>query len=470
MAFSDITCSALIATGGIGQIVLTWAVNDPNARGLQYLAVETVEVWASATNDRDDADKVGEGVTSFTHAGLNEGDTLFYWIKARSRSQQYGEWFPVSPTAGVSATVAVTVPDGSIGSAQIDDGAVTAPKLGPEAVESAKIAPGAVTQAKITDGSVSTSKVADSAITTAKIGYAQITGANIATAEITSAHIVSVAANKISAGTITAVTINGGTISGGYVSGATITGGAIQGVSIMTTDFKSSSTNPRVEIGYSVLQVKNVYGTVVLEMIGSTSSPILNIDTSLSSAFVASFRNASAAAVQGRSPTFAFYASTGAYGPFTGSHTVLWPRSEPLPEPGDLVADGAIMFRNGLSNTISVGKHSVANKPALGVFVTEAWMNRPAAIGDDVSARDLVALRRDYTMLLINALGEGQINVCDEGGPIEAGDLLVASSTPGKAMRQDDDLVRAKTVARSRENVVFNASGHARAACIYVSG
>lgn len=55
------------------------------------------------------------------------------------------------------------------------------------------------------------------------------------------------------------------------------------------------------------------------------------------------------------------------------------------------------------------------------------------------------------------SLGEGMINVVAEGGNIEAGDYICSSSTPGKGMKQDDDLLHNYTVAKAREDVVWTA-------------
>ena len=71
----------------------------------------------------------------------------------------------------------------------------------------------------------------------------------------------------------------------------------------------------------------------------------------------------------------------------------------------------------------------------------------------------------------INSLGEGQINVCGEGGNIERGDLIVTSSIPGKGMKQADDIVRSYTVAKARESMTFSSSTEVKMiACIYLSG
>ena len=71
----------------------------------------------------------------------------------------------------------------------------------------------------------------------------------------------------------------------------------------------------------------------------------------------------------------------------------------------------------------------------------------------------------------IAAVGEGQINVCGEGGNIERGDLIVTSSIPGKGMRQADDVVRAYTVAKARESVTFTSNTEVKTiACVYLCG
>ena len=72
---------------------------------------------------------------------------------------------------------------------------------------------------------------------------------------------------------------------------------------------------------------------------------------------------------------------------------------------------------------------------------------------------------------LMNALGEGQINVCGEGGDLDVGDLITTSSMPGKGMKQDGDIIRNYTVAKCRENVTFKNKKQVKmVACIYLCG
>ena len=49
----------------------------------------------------------------------------------------------------------------------------------------------------------------------------------------------------------------------------------------------------------------------------------------------------------------------------------------------------------------------------------------------------------------VNSIGEGMVWVVDENGPIENGDYIVSSSVMGYGMRQEDDIMRSCTVAKS---------------------
>ncbi len=106
MADSNITVAGLQATGGVNQIVLSWdSPVDPNVNGLPYLQFAATELWKADTNDRTAPQFVGEtSDNSFTHSNLSRGSRYYYWIRPRDRSGLYGEWFPVSPTAGVVGT------------------------------------------------------------------------------------------------------------------------------------------------------------------------------------------------------------------------------------------------------------------------------------------------------------------------------------------------------------------------------
>jgi hypothetical protein len=63
------------------------------------------------------------------------------------------------------------------------------------------------------------------------------------------------------------------------------------------------------------------------------------------------------------------------------------------------------------------------------------------------------------------------VNVIGENGNIKNGDLLVVSSTPGKGMKQDDDIVRNYTVAKARGDWTFTSPTEVKMIpCIYLCG
>lgn len=73
----------------------------------------------------------------------------------------------------------------------------------------------------------------------------------------------------------------------------------------------------------------------------------------------------------------------------------------------------------------------------------------------------------DHTAYFTASVGDTRtsscqgFNVCNENGDIQPGDLLVTSSTPGYLMKQDDDIIRSKTVGKAMEAVTFDANGQA---------
>lgn len=105
MADSNITVSGLTVSSGIGHNFAQWTFTDPHSDDLLSLSLDAVELWASETNDRTAASKIGEGRDSAGHFALTAGDTWYYWIKPRNRSGFYGDWHPSGTSDGVEATV-----------------------------------------------------------------------------------------------------------------------------------------------------------------------------------------------------------------------------------------------------------------------------------------------------------------------------------------------------------------------------
>jgi len=189
----------------------------------------------------------------------------------------------------------------------------------------------------------------------------------------------------------------------------------------------------------------------------------------------------------GPSNGYDFYADGSGtnYGPFTGTHDSLVPIGATFTV-GDIVVDQQIVEKNGISSAIAlVGNSTSANQSGvIGVVCNEPSAlsgQRPSAYIqsiNDVDGVTVVTMKPSFTtacetynFMPINAVGEGQINVCGMGGDINTGDLISASSITGKGMKQSDDLIHQYTVAKARESVTFASPTEVKTiACIYLCG
>ncbi len=177
-------------------------------------------------------------------------------------------------------------------------------------------------------------------------------------------------------------------------------------------------------------------------------------------------------------------------GPFTGLHDGMMTIFDDA-EQGDIIENVEVFYKTDIANVLMlVTKSTSANsKKAVGVLNNISTVEKtvPGSLWEsyeiprdngtyetDVklpSGFDLATLQSTYKVAQINAVGEGQINVCGENGDIQIGDLIVTSSIPGKGMKQSDDIVRNITVAKSQENVTFTSPTEVKQiACIYMGG
>lgn len=105
---SDIKITSLEAVGTVGQVALSafWAA-PAGKSSLPYMQAANVEFWASATNNRSNAVKVKDAgpVGLAVHGGIADGATRYYWARAVDAAGNAGDFFPVSSTGGVPATV-----------------------------------------------------------------------------------------------------------------------------------------------------------------------------------------------------------------------------------------------------------------------------------------------------------------------------------------------------------------------------
>lgn len=105
MADSNISIVGLQATGGVNQIVLQWAVNDPNVNGLPYFRFDIAEIWASPASTMSGEAKIGEASTAFVHLPLSRGDKRYYRVRPRDLSGRLGDFTDVVNATEISGDV-----------------------------------------------------------------------------------------------------------------------------------------------------------------------------------------------------------------------------------------------------------------------------------------------------------------------------------------------------------------------------
>jgi len=149
-------------------------------------------------------------------------------------------------------------------------------------------------------------------------------------------------------------------------------------------------------------------------------------------------------------------------------------------EPTFQVFRAASSAFTGLHNYIAEDSSNLAVGDAVGLVnnrLVHLGANSPICVG--IVATTVASENSVRTSLGENELPEGctvyytasvgdskakgcqGFNVCNENGDIQPGDLLVTSSTPGYLMKQDDDIIRSKTVGKAMEAVTFDDNGQA---------
>lgn len=178
------------------------------------------------------------------------------------------------------------------------------------------------------------------------------------------------------------------------------------------------------------------------------------------------------------SGSWSVYSVAGAgYGPFTGAHDGLLPVAIE-PEVGDLLVDDEVVAKSISDVLCTMTLSSEAEQAGvLGVFVARyapvaEWAPAAMTEADAVTpVAEWTYYLATHDLVVINAVGEGSVNVCGQGGDIAKGDLLCASDMPGKAMKQADNIVRSTSVARAREDMTFAAPEEVKQiACVYGCG
>jgi hypothetical protein len=142
----------------------------------------------------------------------------------------------------------------------------------------------------------------------------------------------------------------------------------------------------------------------------------------------------------------------GAINTFTGSHTYA--------------SDSEISLGTAVTlvGRKIVPTDSARSKVCCGIVTMEDKLDPKSLISRKDSFGNTDGWTHLYKVASVGDSRDGDcqgFNVCNENGDIQPGDLLVTSSTPGYLMKQADDIIRACTVGKAMENVVFNEQGQA---------
>uniref|UniRef100_UPI00260F9547 hypothetical protein n=1 Tax=Reyranella sp. TaxID=1929291 RepID=UPI00260F9547 len=321
-----------------------------------------------------------------------------------------------------------------------------------------------------------------------------ILAANIATNAITADKITAgaVTAAKLSVSTLSAITADMGSVTAGTVTGAILrTSSGNTRIEMRGDGLFPNAITPYVNIGGVSTPVATFGGDIttglgVLQIAGSLpiSYPIRAVNESTTGGGggdgggAAKFQSTGGwtieatqttagagsplpnTAIRGASSTggtadigrssgsgsWSVYAVSGTgYGPFTGAHDGLLPVAVE-PEVGDLLVDDAVVAKSISDVLCTMTLSASANQAGvLGVFVNRyapiaEWAPAAMTEADGITpVTEWAYYLATHDLVVINAVGEGSVNVCGQGGDIAKGDLLCASDLPGKAMKQADN-------------------------------
>lgn len=256
-----------------------------------------------------------------------------------------------------------------------------------------------------------------------------------------------------------------------HVRAANVSGGAIhvsQGDSLFqdvyTSDIKGAAVSTLSNSSSVVASRLKLHGTAV-----STNNSCVFVDPEYNSSstnvgYVAGLEIGPVDFLQGLNTgmnVYSLYCAEDAYisgtlYPFTGAHIITMDSGSSY-SIGDVLEDTGEVVHSDISN-------------AIGTAVPTTYSKSKKVFGV-------------YNGQGVNSLGEGLINICSQNGDIEVGDYICSSDIQGKGMKQGDDLLHNYTVAKARENVVWDElevddmyvymiDGHkvCRVACTYHCG
>ena len=498
--------TGLVSIGYFQSVTLGWSAPTTNVDATPIQDLNSYNIYRSLTNSFGTATVVGNTKSrSFNDAGLADNTTYYYWVTTldNSGNESIASVGDNATTNFISAAAMVADIRDEIGAARIDRG----PSLPSTSGYSAGDYFYRTSTKELFEFSGSSFDPVESGTLKANSVVAGTIDISSASADIlsaTQAAITSLAAIEADLGEVTAGSIN--TLSGGT------------GVQINVTDQEKSTYIYQDDTDIYALYAENKTtlgggGAVYIESVTGFALQIEQTGAA-SGTTAASIKNQTGGhgqiGLSSSDGSYAFNAKVGGYFDesnvgyltFTGAHLAFINKGEAF-EVGDIVCD-----RQAISTSItdSVTRVSISSSPmeksSVGVFAaysTETMPMVPAIVDKEETDKrakeeeaksaknkpsdpekvkrvykegiDLKQLQKDYELIRMNSVGEGAVNVCGENGDIQAGDLIVTSSMPGKGMKQDDDIIRSYTVAKARDNVTFNSPNEVKMiACIYLCG
>ena len=151
---------------------------------------------------------------------------------------------------------------------------------------------------------------------------------------------------------------------------------------------------------------------------------------------------------------------------FTGQHICF---------PEGPMNEGLVVSANknkyvSLNGSLTTGSHAIKSSEALPIVSLSNVANDRSVFGvvdhfemggntrSQKSGIGIITEHKEFgdNRVIVNSLGEGGIWVADTNGNVASGDFMTTSHLPGYAQRQDDDILRNSTVAKSTMDCDFN--------------
>jgi hypothetical protein len=498
-------------TGALGELFFdtaTQALMQHNGTEWVRVTPDPVQLQADITNALENSTPLAntilanlntddlKGVKTVTTLPTNEnsdaGDVVFLDTPAPTGQKLYTfSDHDGNGNLGWESKVAFGDLTGNITADQIGANKIVASNIMAGSITAAKIETGAITANKISAGAIGADQIAANAITSNKVAANAIYANAISAGAISTSHMGanSISGDRIQAGTLSAGKIDADGISANYIRSGTSS--VASGISFSLGS--GSTIGGKGGAGVFESGSGSNWGLIVANNSGSSDVGALGVASSGHDAIVALHSASADYASSGWSniasignPTSAGYfqgnvSVTGTLSYFTGSHNALITPNTATE--GDIVVDVEVISKGDISDTLTkVATSSTSNQKGV-VGIYNSTQTGEGIYPTSISTRieneptkrevkpEFKAIADAHDLISINSLGEGQINVCGEGGNLEIGDLIVTSSIAGKGKKQGDDIIRSTTVAKVRENVAFSTYSEVKqVACIYLCG